>query len=39
MEIIGTVVTVLVLVAIFVLWNTLLIVPAREEMVKERLGK
>ena len=29
----------LVVAAIFVLWNTLLIVPAREEVVKERLGK
>jgi len=39
MEVLGTFVTVLVLVAFFVLWNTLLIVPAREEVVKERLGK
>ncbi len=39
MEVMGTGFTVLVLVAIFVLWNTLLIVPAREEVVKERLGK
>ena len=39
MELFGTIVTVLVLVAFFVLWNTLLIVPAREEVVKERLGK
>ena len=39
MEVIGTFVTVLVLVAFVVLWNTLLIVPAREEVVKERLGK
>ena len=29
----------LVVAAIFVLWNTLLMVPAREEVVKERLGK
>jgi regulator of protease activity HflC (stomatin/prohibitin superfamily) len=39
MEVFGTIVTVLILVAFFVLWNTLLIVPAREEVVKERLGK
>ena len=39
MEVMGTGFTVLVLVTIFVLWNTLLIVPAREEVVKERLGK
>ncbi|HIC15460.1 MAG TPA: paraslipin [Gemmatimonadetes bacterium] len=31
--------TVLVLLAIAVLWNTLLIVPAREEVLKERFGK
>ena len=39
MEVMGTGFTLLVLVTIFVLWNTLLIVPAREEVVKERLGK
>ena len=38
-ELIATIVTGLVVAAIFVLWNTLLIVPAREEVVKERLGK
>ena len=39
MELLGMVATVLVLVAIAVLWNTLLIVPAREEVLKERFGK
>ena len=39
MEVLGMVATVLVLVAIAVLWNTLLIVPAREEVLKERFGK
>ena len=38
-ELIVTILTGFVLVAIFVLWNTLLIVPAREEVLKERLGK
>jgi len=39
MELLGMVATVLVLLAIAVLWNTLLIVPAREEVLKERFGK
>ena len=39
MEVLGMVATLLVLVAIAVLWNTLLIVPAREEVLKERFGK
>ena len=38
-EVIVTSMTVLVVGAIFVLWNTLLIVSTREEVVQERLGK
>ena len=38
-EVVVTIMTVLVVGAILVLWNTLLIVPTREEVVRERLGK